>query len=207
MNLQFEPRFIWMPGAERFDHRYLDIFFHRNESFRHQFCADDPRADGIRALLSDIEEEFACKQESYDLMIKNKLLTLLVYVRRNYGEYFDHGAPRKELPHIRQLDAAMRFIDENLSGELTLEGLAAKAHMSKSHFSSLFRELNGVSPWEYILSKRISHAAQLLAATDRTVLDIATACGFNSTANFNHAFRKLTHASPSEYRQKIQKQE
>ena len=87
-------------------------------------------------------------------------------------------------------------------GELTLEGLAAQAHMSKSYFSSLFHELNGLSPWEYILSKRVTRAAQLLVSTDRTVLDIASACGFNSTANFNYAFRKLTHTSPSEYRRK-----
>jgi tRNA(Ile)-lysidine synthase TilS/MesJ len=87
----------------------------------------------------------------------------------------------------------------------TLDALAEAAHMSKSHFSSLFRELNGISPWEYILSRRVSLAAQLLASTDRTVLDIATACGFNSTANFNYAFRKLTQSSPTEYRSRIRK--
>jgi len=202
MNLQFEPRFIWMPGGERFDYRYLSIFFHRSASFCHQLRHDDPRADGIRALLADIEEEFARKEESYDLMVKNKLLTLLVHVRRSYAEYFDDGLARRETPHIRQLDAVMHFIDEHLGEALTLEGLAAQAHMSKSHFSSLFREFNGLSPWEYILSKRVTRAAQLLISTDRTVLDIASVCGFNSTANFNYAFRKLTHTSPSEYRRK-----
>lgn len=202
MNLQFEPRFIWMPGGERFDYRYLSIFFHRSAAFCHQLRHDDPRADGIRALLADIEEEFARKEESYDLMVKNKLLTLLVHVRRSYAEYFDDGLARRETPHIRQLDAVMHFIDEHLGEALTLEGLAAQAHMSKSHFSSLFREFNGLSPWEYILSKRVTRAAQLLISTDRTVLDIASVCGFNSTANFNYAFRKLTHTSPSEYRRK-----
>lgn len=205
MNLQFEPRFIWMPGNEQFDHRYLDIFFHRNASASHQLRSDDPRADVIRTLLGEIETEFASQKESYDLMVKNKLLTLLVHVRRNYGEFFDHHPSRKEMPHIQQLDAVMKYIDDHLGGELTLEGLAAEAHMSKSYFSSLFRELNGLSPWEYILSKRITRAAQLLASTDRTVLDIAAACGFNSTANFNYAFRKLTQTSPSEYRTKAQK--
>lgn len=202
MNLQFEPRFIWMPGGERFDYRYLSIFFHRSASFCHQLRCDDPRADGIRALLADIEDEFSRKEESYDLMVKNKLLTLLVYVRRHYGEYFDDGLSRRETPHVRQLEAVMRFIDDHLGEELSLEALAAQAHMSKSHFSSLFRELNGLSPWEYILGKRVARAAQLLADTDRTVLDIASACGFNSAANFNYAFRKLTHTSPSEYRRR-----
>ena len=203
VNLQFEPRFIWMPGSDRFDHRYLDIFFRRNERSRHQLRSDDPRADEIRRLMKDIEEEFTGKQESYDLMVKNKLLTLLVHVRRYYGEYFDENS--REIPHINQLNAAMKYIDDNFCGEMTLDALAEAAHMSKSHFSSLFRELNGVSPWEYILSRRVSLAAQLLASTDRTVLDIATACGFNSTANFNYAFRKLTQSSPTEYRIRIRK--
>lgn len=200
LNLQFEPRFIWMPGEDLFDSRYLDIFFRRNACFRHRLGHDNPRADVIRRLLYDIEEEFSLHLESYDLMVKNKLLTLLAYIRRNYAEYFDARAQAKDGQHVRQIEVAMRYIDAHLFDSITLDELAAQAFLSKSRFSTLFRELNGLSPWEYIVGKRIHYAAHRLVSTDDSVLAIATACGFNNTANFNHAFRKIIGATPSEYR-------
>ena len=56
--------------------------------------------------------------------------------------------------------------------------------------------------WDYISAKRINKAAQLLATETKTmnILDIATQCGYNSTANFNKAFKKITGMTPSEYR-------
>ena len=202
VNLQFEPRFVWMPGGDLFDYRYLDIFFRRNGRFRHQLSHDDPRADVIRTLLRDIDEEFSLRRESYDLMVKNKLLTLLVYIRRNYAEYFDVSPAARDVQHIRRLDAAMKYIDAHLAEALTLAELSEQAHMSRSRFSALFRELNGLTPWEYIVGRRVSRAARLLSTSDETILEIAVACGFNNTANFNHAFRKVIGASPSEYRKR-----
>ena len=62
INLQFEPRFIWIPGNDTFDLRYLDVFFHRSGQFRHQLLHDDPRAAEIRQLLEQIDDEFRKKR-------------------------------------------------------------------------------------------------------------------------------------------------
>lgn len=81
-----------------------------------------------------------------------------------------------------------------------LDELAEIASMSKSYFSTVFKKLNGISPWDYLISKRISFAAELLKNTDKTILEIALECGFNNTANFNRAFKKITGKTPSEYK-------
>ena len=49
-------------------------------------------------------------------------------------------------------------------------------------------------------ARRIDQAIKLLQETDRTVLEIACQCGFNNTANFNRAFKKVTGRVPSGYR-------
>lgn len=72
--------------------------------------------------------------------------------------------------------------------------------MSVSHFSQLFKKLNGFSAWDYVISKRIDMAQALLLSTDEAVLDIAFQCGFNNSTNFNRAFKKITGISPTEYR-------
>ena len=76
--------------------------------------------------------------------------------------------------------------------------------MSRSHFSALFKQLNGISPWDYIVSRRISHAANLLRTTSLPITRVAADCGFNTTANFNYAFRKQINKTPSEYRRDVQ---
>ena len=164
-NLQFEPRFIWMPGHDTFDLRYLDVFFHRNEHFSHQLHHDDPQAKEIRAFLFQIDREFLQKDDFYDMMVKNMLLTTLVLIRRNYAQWFESNAGIQKMQLVEQLSTVMQYIDDHLCSELSLEELADEAHMSRSHFSALFKQLNGLSPWEYIVSRRVSHAANLLRTT------------------------------------------
>lgn len=200
LNLQFEPRFIWMPGNETFDLRYLDVFFHRSAQFRHQLAHDDPRAQEVRQALVRIDAEFRQKDDFYEMMVKNLLLTALVHVRRNYSAYFTGASYAQSAGRVQQLGSVMQYIDAHLFEEMSLVQLAEKAHMSRSHFSALFSELNGLPVWEYIISRRIAHAAHLLQSTEMTVTDIALHCGFNTAANFNHAFKKQTNKTPTQYR-------
>ena len=59
-----------------------------------------------------------------------------------------------------------------------------------------------MTTWDYINIKRIEDSLTLLKSTNLTVLDIATKCGFNSTASFNKIFKKTTGITPKEYRKK-----
>lgn len=54
--------------------------------------------------------------------------------------------------------------------------------------------------WDYINIKRIDKAVNLLTKTNDTVINIASKCGFNSPANFNRIFKKITGLTPKECR-------
>ena len=134
-------------------------------------------------------------------MVKVKVLTILVTLGRN----FNFSIPQKALSqsrsqHLLQLDKALAYIDDNISSDIDLNTIAKTAHMSRSYFSTIFKEMNGLTPWEYIINKRVELAAHYLTSTDFSILDIACKCGFNNTANFNHAFKKVTRKSPSDFR-------
>ena len=71
--------------------------------------------------------------------------------------------------------------------------------MSKTYFSSSFRKLNGISPWEYITIKRIERAIHLIETTSLTKIEIAFKCGFNNASNFYHAFKRVTGKTPADF--------
>ncbi len=58
---------------------------------------------------------------------------------------------------------------------------------------------------DYIIDLRIDEAVKLLGDTDRQVIDIAFAVGFNNLRTFNRAFSKKLYMTPQEYRRSGQK--
>ena len=198
MNIHFEPRFIWA-GSDLFDVKYLRIFFDRSENFRNRLDRENPATSEIVRLLVEIERETAERREEYELMVKIKLLSLLVLLLREY-DYVSDGTSYVESAKYSQISGAMKYIDENLAEPLTLDEIAAKANLNKTYFTTLFKKLNGVTPWEYLTARRIEKSYALLPRRDMNILEIANSCGFNNASNFNRAFRKLTGMTPSEYR-------
>ena len=198
MNIHFEPRFIWA-GSDLFDVKYLRIFFDRSDNFRNRLDRENPATPEIVRLLVEIEREAAERREEYELMVKIKLLSLLVLLLREY-DYVSDGTSYVESAKYSQISGAMKYIDENLAEPLTLDEIAAKANLNKTYFTTLFKKLNGVTPWEYLTARRIEKSYALLPRRDMNILEVANSCGFNNASNFNRAFRKLTGMTPSEYR-------
>jgi AraC-like DNA-binding protein len=190
MNIHFEPRFIWSPGNELFDAKYLRVFLSRSERFQHRLDRDNPATAIVRQLLLQIEQEFSTQEPEYALMVKIFLLTILATVSRNFRHMTREDGGQGFARHqLTQIEAAIDFIDANLAADIRLEDLAKVANMSRSYFCTVFKRLNGISPWDYMTARRIDQAIKLLQETDRTVLEIACQCGFNNTANFNRAFK------------------
>lgn len=79
-------------------------------------------------------------------------------------------------------------------------GLADRCNMSVSYFRKLFSANVGMSPQQYILHVRLSHAEQLLRATDQQILSISQETGFQTLSSFNRHFRRVYGMPPSALR-------
>lgn len=99
-----------------------------------------------------------------------------------------------------EIDQILKFIDENISENLTLEMLAENACLSKDRFYHIFKEDVGVAPSKYIVKERIKKACGLLINTDMSVQEIADECGFCTSAYFSKIFSEYMDISPSGYR-------
>lgn len=103
-------------------------------------------------------------------------------------------------PALGVIQYAIDTIEEQLDRVIELESLAVNAGMSFWHFFRLFRTTVGETPKDYIRRRRLTLAAYALLETNRSVLDIALAAGFESNESFSRAFRIQFDISPRAFR-------
>jgi AraC-like DNA-binding protein len=91
------------------------------------------------------------------------------------------------------------FIDQNLHNKITLTDLASQACLSADHFSTIFNEIMGVRPMEYVNKKRIERAQMLLISTNLSISQVAEKVGISNNSYFSTLFKKYTLQTPDDY--------
>lgn len=202
LTFHFEPRFVWSDRFGMADHDLLASFLVRKEHRRNKLENTNEITQKIRELMFDTEREFEEQKPHFYTAVRVNLMTVLIELSRGYdfSEKFKKSSVNSGSAHC--IERAINYIDENLEYDIELGTLSEIAKMSKNYFCSLFKKLNGISPWEYITIKRIERAIEYIKTTEYTKLEIATKCGFNNTSNFYHAFKKVTGKTPGDYLEK-----
>ncbi|WP_176087284.1 helix-turn-helix domain-containing protein [Virgibacillus dokdonensis] len=97
---------------------------------------------------------------------------------------------------------SLKYISENLcESELSLEKVASKFYLNKSHYSRVFKEKVGVGFKTYVIQKRIEKA-KILLQHNYSVTDVCFTIGYNDLTHFSRTFKKIVGISPSEYRRR-----
>lgn len=200
INIHFEPRYIWSDNFGISSKELIKIFFSRKKKPFNKIDALSPSASIIRELIFKIEEEAKEKKPEFETMLKICLVNILVEIIRSYDGHLSELDISYSSQSLRYMEDALKYIDEHLDSDISLETLSDVAHMSKTYFCGQFKKLNGISPWEYITIKRVERAITYIESTDLTKLEIAAKCGYNNTSNFYHAFRRVTGKTPSDYK-------
>lgn len=199
LNIQFSPALLATDGITDTDSP-LGVFFHRSSAFRNRLTRDDPHTEQIRKLLLNVREECEQKKPCYRTAVRDLIGQILIIITRHYG-YAALGAPAQaRVRYDENLRWAIAYINEHFCNPLTLDDIIGAAHMTKTNFLTVFKASYGMTTWDYINIKRIDRSMKLLSSTDLTVLDVATRCGYNNTANFNRIFKKVTGITPKSYR-------
>lgn len=95
-----------------------------------------------------------------------------------------------------------KYIDKHYSSNIGRDEIAAAVCIAPSYLSKQFREETGQSLREYINSKRIDAAKQLMSTTKLNLTDIALQVGFENIPYFSTVFKKYCGVSPSEWKEK-----
>ncbi|HEY2494319.1 MAG TPA: helix-turn-helix domain-containing protein [Paenibacillus sp.] len=102
--------------------------------------------------------------------------------------------------HTEQVQESVRYINQNLNAELSLEVLANHAHFSSYHFHRLFLQCTGEAPMKYVRRLRLREASRELCSMQLNIIEIAAKYKFESQDGFCRAFKSYYGLTPGEYR-------
>jgi len=105
------------------------------------------------------------------------------------------------------VESAISFINVNYSNELSLDLIASNCHCNPTYLSRVFKNSTGTNMSEYINRIRVERAKTALQFTDSSITDIGYDTGFSDTAYFSKVFKRITGASPKEYRKYFEDKE
>ncbi|WP_413616242.1 AraC family transcriptional regulator [Halomonas cupida] len=93
-----------------------------------------------------------------------------------------------------------RYIDDHLSSQLKVADLAAVACLSETRFTERFRMQTGLSPWQYVMRRRLEASRQLLQRSHLPLSEIAALTGFSHQSALSRAWRRAYGHPPSQLR-------
>jgi AraC-like DNA-binding protein len=98
---------------------------------------------------------------------------------------------------------AIKYINEHLREHISLENTARECGMSVSCFERTFKREVGITFNKYVNSLRISKARQLLHENNKSMSEIAFACGYTNQYHFTRTFKKLMNTPPRSFRKSL----
>lgn len=98
------------------------------------------------------------------------------------------------------VDKAVSFIEQNYRMDIGLKDISEASGYSEYYFLRVFKEVMRMTPYEYLIRKRLSQVKILLLSSSKTIEEIALECGFKSDISLYKAFKNMYSITPGEYK-------
>ena len=154
------------------------------------------RADVYRQLFSEMMKFYNTFSPEDEMMLQSKVLELLYSIKNDTNGQIKIKGSCNNASVIAE---TLKYIDEHLTGDLSLETVAQSNSLSAVHFHNIFKSATGKTLRQYVEEQRIKKSIELLLTTNYNLTEIAYECGFSSQSYFSYAFRRKMNCTPREY--------
>ena len=156
----------------------------------------------IESLFNDI----------YSLSLNRQLQKSEIFRQcsRLFLRLIQRAASARQNGELQFCDVSDRIkfeIDDSSTFNVNLDTIAAKCFCTKQYAVHVFKKRFGITPYRYILKKRVNASKHLLRETNSSINEIARTLGFENSHYFSSFFKKETGTTPSEFRKKNYKTE
>jgi len=144
-------------------------------------------------LFEKIASEMICREEDFPFYASTYLLQLLVEIKR-----FSEVPEKSNTP--KKLKKSIEVLHTNYHKPLSINDLAQIEELSPGRYRTLFHNMTGVSPKQYLTDIRMRHACELLCQTKLTAEQIGKMVGYDDSLYFYRIFKKQNNITPTQYR-------
>ncbi|MBO7763013.1 MAG: helix-turn-helix transcriptional regulator [Clostridia bacterium] len=165
-------------------------------------CVYSESEQEMKALLRQFEKFgriFLHKTPAPDPFMLNALFYGVLYQCKKLA--ISTESAKATTAHSKIAADVQAYLDMHFHENCALHILSREIHASPNHIRIAFQVEYGVSPYEYVLQKRIEQAKILIAEQRTSFTDIAIQLGFCSQSHFNKLFKARVHCTPKEYQE------
>ena len=157
---------------------------------------DSDTQEKLKQLLYELEAALKDEKFGSELLGSALFTQFMVYVNRIFLEkqyiYDAHSYSSDS-----QIEELLRYINHNLTEDLSIETLARKYYLSKYHMMRKFKEETGYTVHNYIISKRLL-LARTKISEGTPILKASQLSGFSDYTTFSRAYKKQFGTAPSQ---------
>ena len=146
------------------------------------------------ALLDEIITLYACEERN-EVLLQGKILTYVSLLLEEANSLQKASSYKRAI--VMQ---AQSYIKEHFDESLNLADVAKQVNLSPNYFHTIFTEVCGISPHDYLMEYRVSAVKNLLITADITLSDIAERCGFKTQQYMSSIFKSKVECSPAQFR-------
>lgn len=163
------------------------------------FPSSQPWSAAACQCIQEAWTACALEQPGYEFQVRS-LLSQVIFEITAHCSLERTPPAERTLRNDMRIKTMLQYVQDHYGEELTTEGIARSAAISRSECLRCFRNMIGTTPIQYVKAYRIQKAAELLRTTDRKIADIGLLCGFQEMSYFAKAFRERKGRTPSQYR-------
>lgn len=163
---------------------------------KRRFCLmrpDNGEIEKLKDSLDRLDASISDTEFGAELMRGTLLAQLMVQLNRIMQR--DSSRENTTAEQCGKISAALSYINENITGKLSVDELAAMCYLSRYHFMRLFKQQTGCTVHNYIRQKRLVLAARLIRE-GMSASSAAAECGFTDYSAFHRAFSQTFGVSP-----------
>ena len=181
----------------------IEPLFRSETAFKYKMHLALQKQKAAESLCDHLLREYAGRQEGYRAMCVALLTQLIVEISRWFDQSLGQTSMRREFQgKERTVEAAISYMEQNFTKEITVDDVARFSFISSSRLSHVFKDTTGLSLLDYLTRIRLDQACAMLADGTRNVSEIACSLGFHDASYFSRLFRKELGCTPSDYRKK-----
>ncbi len=169
------------------------------------YIADNAKTEYIMSLFSKLAAAIVSEDSGELQRLRiNSLFYEIIY--RIAAEFSGGILLSASAPLGRIARDTYEYINENYTQDCSLERIAEAVSASPNYIHTVFKQSLGITPYEFVVRKRIEKAEKLIAAGEMSMLEIALDVGFCSQSHFNKMFKMKTGQTPAQYRKNLLEQ-